>query len=321
MDLPKGWFHRHGAFYFRIPRSMVGRVGKTQFRLGKTYSQALRKYAELLDGEVNTNTMQDLFSRYQIEVTPTKAEATQKNEHNQFSRLSAYFGRMKPSHIEDCDIYEYLDIRRGSPVAANREIALLSNVFTKARRWGIKIENPCIGIEKHKEKPRDRYIHDDELALFYEKYCSPMLQAYIKVKYITGQRQRDVLDIRLSDICEEGIYFTSSKTKKRFLMEFSDELRDAVSQAKNIKRRVGSIFLFGTRNGGAYTSDGFRSIWQRRMRKFAADGNERFTEHDIRAKTASDTDAAHANEIMRHNSLAFTERVYRRKLATVRPLK
>jgi integrase len=319
--LPKGWFQRHGAYYYRIPRAMVQRVGKTQFRLGKTYSEALRKYAELLDGEINSDTMMDLFSRYQHEVTVQKSDATQKNERNQFIRLIAYFGEMKPSHIEQSDIYEYLDIRRKAPVAANREIALLSNVFTKMKRWGIKIENPCLGIEKHKEKPRDRYVHDEELALFYEKYCSPMLQAYIKVKYITGQRQRDVLDIRLSDITDNGIFFTNGKTKKRFLMEFSTELQEAIDQAKSIKRKVGTMYLFATRTGSPYTSDGFRSIWQRRMNKFVAAGNQRFTEHDIRAKTASDTDAAHANEIMRHNSIAFTERVYRRKLATVRPLR
>ena len=319
--LPKGWFQRHGAYYYRIPRPMVKKVGKTQFRLGKTYSEALRKYAELLDGEVSTKTMLDLFVRYQNEVTPSKREKTQHNERNQFTRLTAYFGGMKPCHVEQSDIYEYMDIRRKSPVAASREISLLSNVFTKAKRWGMKIENPCLGLEKHKETPRDRYIQDEELALFYDEYCSPMLQAYIKVKYITGQRQRDILDIKLADISEDGIYFINSKTKKRFLMEFSEELREAVTQARAIKRKVGTLFLFATRTGTPYTSDGFKSIWQRRMRLFVADGNERFTEHDIRAKTASDTDAAHANEIMRHNSVAFTERVYRRKLATVRPLK
>ena len=104
-------------------------------------------------------------------------------------------------------------------------------------------------------------------------------------------------------------------------MEISDELQGAIDQAKKIKRKVGTIYLFATKFGTPYTSTGFRSIWGRRMRKFGIDGNTRFTEHDIRAKTASETNAAHANEMMQHNSVEFTKRIYMRKLNVVQPLR
>ena len=45
---------------------------------------------------------------------------------------------------------------------------------------------------------------------------------------------------------------------------------------------------------------------------------ERFTEHDLRAKTGSDTDERHANELLDHASDALTKRVYRRKARTVK---
>ncbi len=56
------------------------------------------------------------------------------------------------------------------------------------------------------------------------------------------------------------------------------------------------------------------------MKKFAADGHTGFTEHDIRAKTASDTDAEHASKLMQHRSKEFTEKVYTRKTEVVVPL-
>ena len=41
---------------------------------------------------------------------------------------------------------------------ANREIALLSHVFTIAREWGLTEKtNPCAGVRRNKETPRDFY--------------------------------------------------------------------------------------------------------------------------------------------------------------------
>ncbi len=49
---------------------------------------------------------------------------------------------------------------------------------------------------------------------------------------------------------------------------------------------------------------------------------ERFTEHDLRAKTASDTDLTHAAELLAHGDTKITDRHYRqRKAAVVMPLK
>ena len=321
MTLPKGWVHKHNAYYWRVPRPLIAHYNKSWIRLGKTYSEALRVYADIVEDNTPLKTMHDLFNRYMNEVTFNKPKSTQRNQLSQLDRLIKVFGKMPPLSVQKKHIYGYLDARKKAPVSANRDVALLSSVFKKAIRWGVVEKNPCLGIEKHKEKPRDRYVTDDEFAAFYNQLENPMLKVYIQVKYITGQRQQDILGIRLSDLTDEGILFSNKKTSKKFLMEWTDELRQAIADAKSIKRRVGTMYLFATRMGGRYTSDGFRSIWQRAMRNYSAKGHQRFTEHDIRAKTASDTTAEHANEIMRHNSVAFTDKVYRRQLKKVRPLK
>ena len=48
---------------------------------------------------------------------------------------------------------------------------------------------------------------------------------------------------------------------------------------------------------------------------------ERFTEHDLRAKVASDTESEHARQLLGHANSEITERIYRRKAKTVKPCK
>ena len=45
----------------------------------------------------------------------------------------------------------------------------------------------------------------------------------------------------------------------------------------------------------------------------------RFTEHDLRAKVASDTDVIHAQNLLGHSTPAMTEKTYRRKPNIVKP--
>ena len=60
-------------------------------------------------------------------------------------------------------IAKYLDIRGiKAPVRANREISLLSHIFSYAMCWGQIDRNPCLGVAKHPEKGRNRYISDQE---------------------------------------------------------------------------------------------------------------------------------------------------------------
>ena len=87
-----------------------------------------------------------------------------------------------------------------------------------------------------------------------------------------------------------------------------------------MSKKVHSIWIFQTRQGQPYikedgTANGFDSIWQRFMNKVLSQTNvqNKFTEHDLRAKVASDTDENHALQLLRHSNLNTTNRIYRRK--------
>ncbi len=54
------------------------------------------------------------------------------------------------------------------------------------------------------------------------------------------------------------------------------------------------------------------------MEKFIEDGGSRFTDHDLRAKVASDSESLSAAQSrLGHQSAQLTNRVYRRKPAQV----
>jgi hypothetical protein len=45
-------------------------------------------------------------------------------------------------------------------------LALLSKMFNLAERWGLRVDgtNPCRHVERFPERPRERFLCDDELA-------------------------------------------------------------------------------------------------------------------------------------------------------------
>lgn len=314
--LPERMYLRSGRYYYVTP------VGKW-IALSKLYPEAMRKYADLIDDHMAVNTIGDLIARYMKEVAPTKAENTFKIQLRQSKYLQAAFGHMRPDQLDQRGVYKYIDERsKKAPVGANREVALLSHMFKKAIRWGFADNNPCIGVERNTEKPRERYIEDQEYLAF-KAFAGDQISAYMDFKYATALRRCDILRIRLDQLKDDGIHLTVSKTNKRTVIEWTDNLHIAVDAVRALRTRIGSLYLFSTRKGLPYTDDGFSSIWQRKMRKALEEGVllERFTDHDIRAKTASDTNLEHAQSLLGHASATITNKVYRnRKAAHVVPL-
>jgi len=94
-------------------------------------------------------------------------------------------------------------------------------------------------------------------------------------------------------------------------------------QGVNHVTGIHRLYLFCNRKGQPYTGNGFRSIWQRKMRSAIEAGvlKERFREHDIRAKAASDITKDHAEELLGHHDGRITDKHYRRKLKIMLPVR
>tara|TARA_B100001093_G_scaffold460594_1_gene474523 strand:+ start:299 stop:589 length:291 start_codon:yes stop_codon:yes gene_type:complete len=93
-----------------------------------------------------------------------------------------------------------------------------------------------------------------------------------------------------------------------------------------------SFYFFASSMGQPLITDNgitsnFDSQWQRTMKKAPATTSlsERFTEHDLKAKTASDAEnaenAENAAQLLQHSSVSTTQKIYIRKPQIVLPFK
>jgi integrase len=318
--LPSRVYFKHGS-YFYVDRN------RKWHNLGKTVHAMYIALAKILeDPYADCSTMGDVFDRYMTEIAPTKSMASYRNNLIEIPYLKAAFGKTAPSDIKPKDIYQYMDMRGrlGTKIRANREVALLSHCFTTAIRWGVLESNPCKQVRKFPEKRRDRYVTDDEFILLYN-VAPPVIQGAMKLAYITGLRKGDVLKIKLADITEEGIFIHISKTKKKILIQWNDDLRGVVAQIKRIKKKILGMYLFTNKKGEPYTPTGFDSIWKRAMDKAKKEGlQESFRFHDMRRKAATDAESQrgreYARQLLGHTNQQTTD-IYISGTRRIKPLK
>jgi integrase len=336
--LPARWKLNHGAYYYLPPVAQRAQWdGKTWFLLGRTLPEAYKVWAERVAKPDTINTIGALLDRYSLEVVPAKAPKTQTENRRQIDRLRPAFGAVALCDLEPQHVYQYVD-KRTAKVAAHREIEVLSHAFTKAVQWGLIKAHPFKGeVRLEGEAPRTRYVEDWELV---EALALPskrrkgsvlMVQAYLRIKMLTGLRKGDILHLTKSQCQEDGIHVTLRKTQKttgkRVVYEWSPELRAAIDEAVAVRPAL-SPFLFCNKFGQSLFNDekgttkGFDDIWQAFIGRVVADTKvtERFTEHDLRAKVGSDAESLErAKQLLAHSDSRMTERVYRRKPERIKP--
>lgn len=327
--LPARWQFAHGAYYYRVPRGLEAHwEGKRRFRLGATLGEAHRAFSERVDRSGLVRSVGDLLDRYVNDVVPTKAPKTAYDNRNAIVRLREAFSMFRLDELAPHHVYRYVDLR-GKATAAKREIEVLSHAFTKAVEWGIINRHPFKGEVRLKgAKPRDRYVEDWEIVeclnvpAMRKRGSVSALRAYIVLKLLTGLRRGDMLRLRVADCREDGIHVTTSKTGKRVIYEWTPERRAAVESAKESRPVDISPYLFCNAKGESYlnektgTASGFNSMWQNFMARVLKETKvtDRFTEHDLRAKCASDAESLEkARALLAHVDTKMTLRVYRRK--------
>jgi len=323
------------------------------FRLGSKLNEAYKVWAAKLEHNSEVKTIGQLLDRYAMEVIPTKAAASQVSNQNQLTTLRKVFGEMALLPFAPKLIYQFVDRRStkvkdevtgkvtGGRIAAHREIELLSHAYTKAVQWGYIDAHPFKSeIRLEGETPSIRYIEDWEiveclqLPAVRKAGSVLMIQAYIRVKLLTGMAQGDLLRLQPDlHIKDDGIHNqrhkTAAKSGKQTIYEWSDELRAAVAMALEA-RPAKSVYLFCNRDGEGYVNEqlgrasGFKSMWQRFMVRILEETKvtQNFTEHDLRAKVASDAKSLeHARSLLAHADSRTTDRIYRRKAERVTPLR
>lgn len=300
--------HLPACMYQRGPSYYYVKNGNWT-NLGKDYPAALLQYAKLTDTDAQGG-MAGLIDEVLKHIEPTKAENTMIQYRAAGERLKTMLAEFEPQQVLPRHVAAIKLHLASTPNMANRVISFLRVVFNYALEKGVVDSNPCIGIKRHTEAKRDRYITDQELQRLLE-HCSDYMRVIFEMCYLTGQRIGDVLAIRLADISDEGISFVQQKTGAKLMVRMTPDLEDLIKRAKALPRRVRGLTLFCTRAGGKPVSYGTCKQAFAEAREKAGLDNVRI--HDLRAKSLTDTkkQGNDAQKLGGHADPRMTERYIR----------
>jgi integrase len=267
--------------------------------------RALREALALVEAPATPKTVGELLAAYLQQGTGELAPVTVK-EYQRIvaSRLLHHFGHMPIGAVNASHIAQYLERRKldGAGYLGNRERAVLSSAYEFGLRRGFCTANPCRGIRRNTERPRQRYVDDKEFLAAFDQ-APVAVQDLMAVGFLTGLRLTDLMALRVTDLTADGILVTESKTGKRRLIEWSDRLRYFVERA--VKRSGGSYVLTNSRKE-AWKLWAVQSAWKRL--------NPGFRFRDLRPKAASDAD----HNVLGHRGQMLGVYVRRERLRPVR---
>jgi integrase len=291
-------------------------------RLSNDRAEALRLWAQLegVKEDESTRLFSVVARRYVREVFPAKSYQTRRDNDKELTNLLRVFGHMPIDAIAPMHIREYLDIRgQTAKVRANREKALFSHIFNKAREWGYtSAQNPCQGVKGFKETGRDRYVTDEEFERV-KLHAHFTVADAMDIALLTGQRPADVLKMKRADVRDGALWIVQNKTGARLGIEVTGDLAAVIDRINQRPRKAIGLYLIQDENGQPLSQFALRSRFDK-ARELA---QVNFQFRDIRAKAATDTgDLAHSQKLLAHKNREMTEHYVKARMGErVKPLR
>lgn len=267
-------------------------------------------------------TVSAILDRYQAECLPLLAPRTARDYVRHLAHLKRWYGDRVACELKPRDFGPFLQIPPGKKgrVQRVRQLAVLSAAFTQAVSfwyWGLE-HNVLRDVKRPKFLPRDRLIEDREFEAV--RISAPLrVQLMMDLALRLGQRQGDLLDLKWSALKDGYVNLQQGKTGKRLAIEITPDLKRVFGKCWMLPNR--GEYVVTRKQGGRYTSEGFRALWQRTINAYCRQGGIRFSFHDIRAMCATKcASLEEASKLLGHSSPGITKRVYRRGIERVQAL-
>lgn len=340
-NLPKGMRARKRGknIYYYLD---TGARPRKEISLGSDYAMAVQKWAQLtMHKQPDVITFRYVADQYFKHVVPSKAEKTQKVNHEEIKHLLMFFDnppapldKIEPKHIR-----MFLDWRleqakknathRGlvataktGTVVANREKALFSHIWNYSREYGYTSkENPCAGVKGFRETGRKDILVTDELLYKAISFADKPTQFALKLAYLTGQRPADVLRMSQTDMKDGYLFVRQGKTKVKLRIQIigklAETLREIQEYKDSIPGNIHSLALLVDEKGFQLTSGAFRGRF-RKARELAGIDKQQFQFRDLRAKAATQIDddngIRQAQALLGHTNESMTEQYIRNRI-------
>lgn len=306
-------------------------IGGKPINLGTDRDAALRAVLDMNLKAKDQGTVGQLWRLYSQSVDYLHlAEVTRKQYAEYWIRLSKVWERGIVTHIKPADVAKYLRVyRKGASTLANREVALLSNLFNLAVEMGAIDRNPCKDVRRNKERPRTRLVEAEELTAFADwamkqGNSAQVLVAMAQFAALAGSRRIEFRALHWPQVDDELVRLTRAKQRgaeRREMVFVSEALREVLDRMKALPgyNPMGAVFR-APKTNNPYSEAGFKTMWGRLMGAAleAKVIEQRFTFHDLRAHYTTYYKRRYDALPELHADPATTARVYERSRVSKR---
>jgi integrase len=202
--------------------------------------------------------------------------------------------------------------RDRSPATVNRELQVLSKVFSMAYDNGLVETNPMRRVHKLREAPaRERYLTDDEEKRLFAVLVGRRahIRPIVVVALQTGMRQGEILGLKWEhvDFDQKTIYVAHTKTGRPRRIPMSKPVEVELRSLKQDASSDEHVFSYA-RTGLKLTT--FRHAWEGACKRR---GSLDFRFHDLRHTFATRLRAKGVHEmdimsLLGHTTLQMTSR-------------
>jgi integrase len=285
---------------FILQRRLAGK--QTRVRLGQYPGEltidAARKAAAMANGEIAKGidprqakrkaraemTFGELFVLHLEEAK--RHNKSWREDEKQFNLyLSRDWKNRRLGEITRADVQQmHLRIGERGKYSANRTLALIGHMFRRtAADHGWTGGNPAAGIQKFKEKSRERFLHADELPKLYAALEDSTMADFFKIALMTGARRGNVQSMRWEDISIDRAEWRIPEMKNGMPQTIPLSPESVGILTRRMSIASDSPFVFPARSGGGHLQSPNRE-W-RRVCKMAGIADLRL--HDLRRTLGS----------------------------------
>jgi hypothetical protein len=325
---------KHPRFRVNIRRGKGGQVwtsysfdmrgtGRPDVSLGSDYAAALVEWAKLRDNIPRVRgTIEEAFERWEREELPRYAnDTTRRNYAQNLRKLRPVFGPATWDGVRVSTIAEYLR-KRTAKVQANREKALLSVIWGKAREWELTaLPFPAYKMRlKNPEHAQDVEVTQAAFDAVY-RHAPQFLQDAMDLASSTGLRVRDCIALRVTDSRDGVVRVVANKTGKRAQFGTAGSVLQGLIE-RRAAQKPPHIFLL-THGNMQVTERMLTDAWARARAKALPDCPEvegLMLRHMRKFAAQQAGSLQEAQQLLQHGSAATTARHYRgsEKLRPVR---
>jgi len=268
------------------------------------------KKKEILWADKTAFTVKDLSNEYlEIWAKPRKTDKSYKEDMRILKKdVISIWGGHKAKDIKRRDVVLLLDqiVDRGSPVAANRTLAVVRRMFNFAVERDILEISPCFRVPAPtKEKSRERVLTDNEIRILWAGLdldsnipIAPGIKLALKLMLVSAQRKGEVVNSEWSEFDLDAGWWElpgeKTKNKKSHRIPISPLAMEILEKAKKYSKD--SKWVFPSPVGPKRKNDSYLSethpftgpaidhAVRRTLKNFEL---EHFTPHDLRRTAAS----------------------------------